>query len=148
MNIESVKANKWKIFSLVIIGLFVLTVVAGYAMRKDRPGYGLHRPSPVQLSDDEKQKALDVARAALEGKITDEFTPQISDFGFEIEKESGETTLVFVSFSSATGDRAYRVAVDLDTGEAVLIMEARGWMAAQHPGSPPPHGSWPLRRRW
>lgn len=114
-------ADKWKIFSLALIGLFVLTIVAGYALHKD------HR---VQLGEEEKQLAVDVATEALGGRLTGDFTSQVSDFGVRVEPESGErTTMVFVHFSSETDDRAYRVAVDLEKGEAVLIVEAKDWMA-------------------
>ncbi len=51
------KADKWKIFSLAIIGLFVLTIVFGYA---------LHQGRRVQLGDDQKQLAVDVAEEARE----------------------------------------------------------------------------------
>ncbi|MEE8168412.1 MAG: hypothetical protein V3T58_06025 [Candidatus Hydrothermarchaeales archaeon] len=121
MNILGVKADKWKIFCLVIIGLLVLTIVLGYALHKGRK---------VQLMEEEKQLAVDVATEALAGRITDEFTPNVRDYGWMVKLESGETTtLAFVYFSAVTETRRYRVAVDLEGGKAVQITENRGWMA-------------------
>lgn len=122
-------ADKWKIFSLAIIGLFVLTIVAGYSVHQDRR---------VQLGDKEKQLAVDVATEALAERITEEFASTVRDVGLRVSPESGATTtIVFVYFSSATDDRAYRVGVDLEEEKAVLIVEARDWMAE---GSGSRHG--------
>lgn len=137
MNLSSIKADKWKIISLVIIGIFALTILMGYLQQNENHG--------LSLSDEEKEMAINLAVEAMEGRITEDFSPQVRDSGFRIIDRSGNNyTMAFVTFTSEKEDLNYQVVVDLNEGKIMQIIENRVPMRGRgQPGNGPPTGGRP-----
>ncbi len=121
---------KWKAFSLIMIGLFVAVVALGYSEYFSYKGKReLYKGERVQLTEEEKQMIVDIAKNALRDKITEEFTPVASDFGWRVKLNSETKTMSRVYFHSSSQNITYRIMIDMDRKEAVQIIETRSWMA-------------------
>lgn len=129
MALPDIKADKWKIVSLILIGIFAVMLFSSFST---------HQRQVVELSDEEKAFAVDLATEALEGRITDDFTPSIRG-GHKFEAEAGEQLLMAgVQFTSETDDKSYLVMVDLTGGEVVSIIE--NMKGIKELRGPPPKG--------
>jgi hypothetical protein len=123
MDLQRLKANKWKIFVLIVVGLFILAVIAGHSKIKMRR---------VSLTDEQSKNVIELAKNSVRDRITDEFTVTSLNFGRNIELSSGETTtLVHVHFVSPEGNLTYSVIVDLNGKRAIQIVESRDFMTRQ-----------------
>lgn len=113
-----------------MIGLFVAVVALGYSEYFSHKGKReLYKGERVQLTEEEKRMIVDIAKNALRDKITEEFTPVASDFGWRVKLNSETKTMSRVYFYSSSQNTTYRIMIDMDRKEAVQITETRGWMA-------------------
>lgn len=113
-----------------MIGLFVAVVALGYSEYFAHKGKReLYKGERVQLTEEEKQVIVGIAKNALKDKITEEFTPVAGDFGWRVKLNSETKTMSRVYFYSSSQNTTYRIIIDMDRKEAVQIIETRGWMA-------------------
>lgn len=118
--------NKWKFVALFMICIFILTLIGGHVF---------HQRHKMPLTEEQKERAGDLAKDALKDELTGNYTADVVKTYWKIGKKFGgdeSRKIAYVFFASE--DRTFVVVVDIDEWKVVRITENRDWMAEHKTG--------------